>query len=169
MYNFRPFKDHNSGKKKGNLTNDPIFWFTFWALSVCDIHFCIWKISKFVFMGLPFGPFWSAKYLNLKVKAVRSEFCPVWFRKHKNQRKKSRFYFFNRVENQNWLISWSIFRTWYILTSILNCIITVLWKFRNVQKNCKISQKKIKMGQLKFKVEIRMIPEADLGLLQHPR
>ena len=31
--------------------------------------------------SLPFGPFWSAKYQVLEVKAERSEFCPVRFRK----------------------------------------------------------------------------------------
>ena len=34
----------------------PFFSSTFWALTVCDIHFCIWKMSKFVFMG---SPLWS--------------------------------------------------------------------------------------------------------------
>ena len=43
----------------------PFFSSNFWALTVCDIHFCIWKMSKFIFMALPpFGPFWSVKYLN---------------------------------------------------------------------------------------------------------
>ena len=32
------------------------FLFTFWALTVCDIHFWIWKLSKFTFMG---SRFWS--------------------------------------------------------------------------------------------------------------
>ena len=27
---------------------------TLWALTVCDIHFCIWNLSKFIFMGSPF-------------------------------------------------------------------------------------------------------------------
>ena len=26
------------------------FSFTFWATTICDIHFCIWKMSKFIFM-----------------------------------------------------------------------------------------------------------------------
>ena len=37
---------------------------TFWVLTVCDIHFCIWKLPKFIFMGSSFRPFWHAKYLN---------------------------------------------------------------------------------------------------------
>ena len=37
---------------------------TFSALIVCDIHFCIWKLPKFNFMGSSFHPFWYAKYLN---------------------------------------------------------------------------------------------------------
>ena len=43
------------------------FSYTFSALTVCTIHFWIWKYSKFIFMWSPFCPFWSVKYLN---------FCP---------------------------------------------------------------------------------------------
>ena len=42
----------------------PIFSSTFWALTVCDIYFCIWKLLKFIFKGFSFCAFWSAKYLN---------------------------------------------------------------------------------------------------------
>ena len=37
---------------------------TFSALTVCNIHFSIWKYSKIIFMWSPFGPFWSVKHLN---------------------------------------------------------------------------------------------------------
>ena len=43
----------------------PFFSSTFWALIICDIHFYIWKMSKFTFMGSPFGPFCSVIYLNV--------------------------------------------------------------------------------------------------------
>ena len=36
----------------------------FWAPTVCYIDFCIWKFPNSFSWGLPFGPFWSAKYLN---------------------------------------------------------------------------------------------------------
>ena len=39
-------------------------FFIYFLNSVYDIQFCIWKTSKFVFMGSCFGPFWSAKYPN---------------------------------------------------------------------------------------------------------
>ena len=39
--------------KKENRQMTPFFSSTFWALTVCDIHFCIWKMSKFIFMGSP--------------------------------------------------------------------------------------------------------------------
>ena len=42
----------------------PIFSSTFWALTVCDIYFRIWKLLKFNFKGFSFCAFWSAKYLN---------------------------------------------------------------------------------------------------------
>ena len=42
----------------------PFFSSTFWALTVCHIHFCIWKLPKFIFMGSSFRSFWSANYLN---------------------------------------------------------------------------------------------------------
>ena len=31
----------------------PFYSSTFWALTVCDTHFCIWKMCEFVFMGFP--------------------------------------------------------------------------------------------------------------------
>ena len=34
----------------------PFFSSTFWALTVCDIHFYVWKMSKFIFMR---SPLWS--------------------------------------------------------------------------------------------------------------
>ena len=40
------------------------FWSTVWALAACDIHFCIWKLPKFIFMGSAFRSRWSAKYVN---------------------------------------------------------------------------------------------------------
>ena len=42
----------------------PFFSSTFWALTVCDIHFCVWKLPKFIFMGSSFRPIWHGKYLN---------------------------------------------------------------------------------------------------------
>ena len=43
MQILRQFKDHNSGCKYGNSTNDSIFLSAFSTLSFCNIHFCIWK------------------------------------------------------------------------------------------------------------------------------
>ena len=60
----------------------------FLALTVCDIHFCIWKLPKFIFMGSFFHPFWFAKYLNF----ARSEFCLAWFRKHRKVKKQVLFF-----------------------------------------------------------------------------
>ena len=51
-------------RKKEIRQMTPFFSSTFWALTVCDIHFCIWKLPKFIFMGSSFRPFWSAKHLN---------------------------------------------------------------------------------------------------------
>ena len=48
---FWQFKYHNSGKKMETKQMTPFFSSTFWALTFCDIHFCNWKLSKFIFMG----------------------------------------------------------------------------------------------------------------------
>ena len=50
-------------KEKRKLNKWPHFFMCFLS-SVCDIHFCIWKMPKFIFMGSCFCLFWSAKYLN---------------------------------------------------------------------------------------------------------
>ena len=42
--------------QEAKKTNYPIFSSPFWALAVSDIHFCIWKLSKFIFIG---SPLWS--------------------------------------------------------------------------------------------------------------
>ena len=55
---------NQEGKKETRHMTRPIFSSTFWAVTVCNINFCIWKLSKFIFMGSPLGPFWPAKYLN---------------------------------------------------------------------------------------------------------
>ena len=39
--------------KKESRQMTPFFSSTFWGLTVCDIHFCIWKMSKFIFMWSP--------------------------------------------------------------------------------------------------------------------
>ena len=59
--------------------------------------------------GLPFGPFWSAKYLNFGGESceIRILSCSIQETYKFRKVKKNRFYFFNRVENQIFLISWS--------------------------------------------------------------
>ena len=37
--------------KKETRQMSPFYSSTFWALTVCDIHFCIWKLSKFISMA----------------------------------------------------------------------------------------------------------------------
>ena len=47
-------------------------------LYLCVIFIFVFEKFQNLFLwGLPFAQFWSAKYLNLKVKAVRSGFCPI--------------------------------------------------------------------------------------------
>ena len=53
----------------------PFFSSSFWALTDCDLHICIWKLSKFIFMEPP--PFAHSGLQNtwvLEVKVVRSDF-----------------------------------------------------------------------------------------------
>ena len=58
---FGQFKDHNSGRKHGNYT-DSVFSSSFSTLTVCIIHFWIWKFSKFIFMCFPL---WSIQACNM--------------------------------------------------------------------------------------------------------
>ena len=55
----------------------PFFSSTFRALTVCDIHFCIWKLSKFIFVGPPWIHSGLQTTWVLEVHAVRLEFGPV--------------------------------------------------------------------------------------------
>ena len=109
MHYFEQFKDHNSGKKEIRQIT-PFFSSTFWAPTVCDIHFCIWKLPKFIFMGSSFRPLWSAKYLNFGGVSCETRILSRWIQETYTLRKiKTRFYFFFQVENQISLISWSAF------------------------------------------------------------
>ena len=61
IFFFGQFKDHNSGRKHGNYT-DSVFSSSFSTLTVCIIHFWIWKFSKFIFMCFPL---WSIQACNM--------------------------------------------------------------------------------------------------------
>ena len=67
MHFFGQFKDHNSGRKHENQTNDPIFSSTFSALFVIFI-FIIQNGQNSFSCGPPFGLFWSVKYFNFGQK-----------------------------------------------------------------------------------------------------
>ena len=74
--------------KTWQLTNFFFFFFsTFWTITFCDIHFCILKMSKFISMGTPFGPCWSAKHLTFGYETCEVEFCSVRFRNHTHKKK----------------------------------------------------------------------------------
>ena len=79
LHYFGQFKDHNSGKKKEIRQMTPFFSSTFWILTVCDIH------THF--------SYWTLTVCDIHIK----------------ESKKTRFYFFFRLENQICLISWSTF------------------------------------------------------------
>ena len=56
MYFFRRFNDHNSWREMKIRKMNPFFSSIFSALTVCNIHFWIWKYSKFTSM---WSPLWS--------------------------------------------------------------------------------------------------------------
>ena len=82
MHFLRQFKDHNPGREHENQTNDPIFSSNFSAPNACNIHFCIWKYSKFIFMWS--FSFWSKGQLiilfqkvdPLRLLKIYIKFCP---------------------------------------------------------------------------------------------
>ena len=69
----------------------PFFSSTFWVLTVCDIHFCIEKCQNSFSWSPPFGPFWSAKYLNFG-----GEICEIRILSHSIQE----VYTLRKVKNQ---------------------------------------------------------------------
>ena len=65
------FSTIKNQSQEGNMeTRQMIRFFssTLSPLTVCNIHFYIWKWCKFIFMWSPFGLFWSIKYLNFGQK-----------------------------------------------------------------------------------------------------
>ena len=66
------FQDHNSGRKHGNQTNDPMFSSNFSLLTVCNIYFVYLKTVKVHFhVVLPLvHSFWSITMPQFWAKAT---------------------------------------------------------------------------------------------------
>ena len=77
---FGQIKDHTSGRKHKNQTNDPIFFNYFFHSSTFQLFVTftfVFKNSQNSFScGPPFSPFWSVKYLNFGKK------LPIWTAHH---------------------------------------------------------------------------------------
>ena len=58
---FGNLRSINQERKKETRQMNPLFSSPFWALTVCDIYYCIGQ--NLFSCGHHFGPFWSAKYL----------------------------------------------------------------------------------------------------------
>ena len=58
----------------------PFFLSIFSNLTVCNIHFRIWKYSNSFSCGPPFGPNSSVKYLNFWQKATDSDSSSYFFK-----------------------------------------------------------------------------------------
>ena len=111
MHYFGQFKDHNSGKIKGNYKNDPIFfiyflisncqWYSFLHLKIAKTHFHGVLLSSILFGKIPeFRRYklWDQNFVSFDSGNI-----------HLKESEKTRFYFFFRVENQFCLMSWSTF------------------------------------------------------------
>ena len=79
MHLFRQFKDHNSGSKHENLTNDPIFLSAFFDLTVCNFFSEFESTQNSFSCGPPFGSSWSVKYLNFWPRATDSDSSSHFF------------------------------------------------------------------------------------------
>ena len=87
-HNFWQFKDHNSGRRHENQTNDPIFFTCFSSPNCLGNSFFHLKIVKIHFHGvLPLAYSGLQNNWILEVKAVRLGFSPIQFRKYTYWRK----------------------------------------------------------------------------------
>ena len=95
--------------KKETRQMTPFFSSTFWTLFAVFI-FVFEKCKNLFSWGTPFGPFWSVKYLHFGGESceIRILSCSIQETYTLRKVKKTRFYFFNRAENQICLISGSI-------------------------------------------------------------
>ena len=101
-HNFWQFKDHKSGRRHENQTNDLNFFICFSSPNSLGNSFFNLKIVKIHFHGVPHLAHSSLQNTwILEMKAVRLGFSPVLFRKYTHSGKqKTRFYFFYQVENK---------------------------------------------------------------------
>ena len=131
-----------AGKKETRQIT-PFFSSTFWALTVCDIHFCVWKMSKFVFMG---SPFWSI--LDCKIPEFGDESCLIRILSRSIQetytlkKVNNQVYFFNRVVNQICLISWSKRFVFYKTSPHLKKYFKIIKSFSQRTNERKMGSKK---------------------------
>ena len=82
MHFFGQLKDHNSGRKHENYSNDSIIFFIcFFCSTFLEYSFLNLKILKIHFQIHLFGPFWSVKYPNFSPKATDSDSASYLSRK----------------------------------------------------------------------------------------
>ena len=75
---FGQYTDHNSGRKHGNQTNDPIFSSTFSTLTVCNIHFCIHELTgSYMKATLAFNGLKELQNCILCIVRMWALFCSV--------------------------------------------------------------------------------------------
>ena len=127
--------------QEGNITREmtPFLSSSFLALTVCNIHFWIWKYPTFIFIWSPLGPFQSLKYLNIWPKATDSETHHTLL---KSRHPEAILCFVHSPEPNThflWPSSWTICRIWqmsYNVSEMGNIIgyrrstLTLKWTFR---------------------------------------
>ena len=88
----------------------PFFSSTFWALTFCDIHFCNWKLSKFIFMGSHLCSILVCKIPEFwRWKLWDQNFVPFGLGNiHNKESKKPGFNFSIELKAKLCLIWWSI-------------------------------------------------------------
>ena len=104
IYYFCNLSTINQEGKKETRQFTPFFSSTFWGLTICDAHFSIWKLSKFIFMGSSFWPILVCKKAEFwRWKLWDQNFVPFDLRKiHIKESKKTGF----TSKKQIFLISW---------------------------------------------------------------
>ena len=85
----------------GNIKTRQITpFFIYFSRSNCNIHFWIWKYSKLLSCGPPFGPFWSVKYLNFWPKATDLDRSPYFPESRHPEVTKNLYYVLPTCQNQ---------------------------------------------------------------------
>ena len=114
--------------QEGNMQTrqmTPFFSSTFCNLTVCNIHFWIWKYWKFVFMWSPLRSILACKISKYLVRTYQFREFVTFFYRHPEVTKNLYYVLYiRRSQIPIFLGSWTIINQLYLSSHLLSLVVT---------------------------------------------